>query len=188
MIEEFVKNEATLAMLKSYQSVLDKDRAKRNKPEPTPKPSGNGNQPPEPNPEPKPQETPDIAALIEAALDKKLNPITERLNNFETAQSQRSAVAALDELKATWDYAKGYPDESEYAYNMAMGIYNGIGKTWTAEQLTAKYKETFNERVSKKGVDTTKPFQSDGGAGTSEAEKNAAFAAEIRNALGIKGE
>lgn len=187
-IEEFVKNEATLAMLKSYQSVLDKDRAKRNKPEPTPKPSDNGNQPPEPNPEPKPQDTPDIAALIEATLDKKLNPITERLNNFETAQSQKSAVAALDELKATWDYAKGYPDESEFAYNMAMGIYNGIGKTWTAEQLTAKYKETFNERVSKKGVDITKPFQSDGGAGTSEAEKNAAFAAEIRNALGIKGE
>ncbi len=187
-IEEFVKNEATLAMLKSYQSVLDKDRAKRNKPEPTPKPSDTGNQPPEPKPEPKPQDAPDIAALIEAALDKKLNPITERLNNFETAQSQKSAVAALDELKATWDYAKGYPDESEYAYNMAMGIYNGIGKTWTAEQLTAKYKETFNERVSKKGIDTTKPFQSDGGAGTSEAEKNAAFAAEIRNALGIKGE
>lgn len=168
-IEEFVKNEATLAMLKSYQSVLDKDRAKRNKPEPTPKPSDNGNQPPEPNPEPKPQVTPDIAALIEAALDKKLDPITERLNNFETAQSQKSAVAALEELKATWDYAKGYPDESEYAYNMAMGIYNGIGKTWTAEQLTAKYKETFNERVGKKGIDTTKPFQSDGGAG-GEAE------------------
>lgn len=130
----------------------------------------NGNQPPEPNPEPKPQDTPDIAALIEAALDKKLNPITERLNNFETAQSQKSAVAALDELKATWDYAKGYPDESEYAYNMAMGIYNGIGKTWTAEQLTAKYKETFNERVGKKGIDTTKPFQSDGGAGEGEAD------------------
>lgn len=164
-IEEFVKNEATLAMLKSYQSVLDKDRAKRNKPEPTPKPSDNGNNPPEPNPEPKPQGTPDIAALIEAALDKKLNPITERLNNFETAQSQKSAVAALDELKATWDYAQGFPEESEYAYNMAMGIYNGIGKTWTAEQLTAKYKETFNERVSKKGIDTTKPFQSDGTSG-----------------------
>nr|DAN28970.1 MAG TPA: Thymidylate kinase [Caudoviricetes sp.] len=170
-IEGFVNSENTLNLLKSYQSVNDKLRAFENKPkpEPTPKPSDTGNQPPESNPEPKPQDTPDIAALIEAALDKKLNPITERLNNFETAQSQKSAVAALEELKATWDYAKGYPDESEYAYNMAMGIYNGIGKTWTAEQLTAKYKETFNERVSKKGIDTTKPFQSDGGAG-GEAE------------------
>lgn len=169
-IESFVK--AAEAMLKAEQSAADKVRTELNA-----KIKGlegekadleaklNGNNPPNPNPEPKPQGTPDIAALIEAALDKKLNPITERLNNFETAQSQKSAVAALEELKATWDYAKGYPDESEYAYNMTMGIYNGIGKTWTAEQLTAKYKETFNERVSKKGVDTTKPFQSDGANG-----------------------
>lgn len=167
-IEEFVKNEATLAMLKSYQSVLDKDRAKRNKPEPTPKHSDNGNNPPEPNPEPKPQDN-DVPAWAQALIEQN-KTLAEKLTAFETAQSQRSAVAALDELKATWDYAKGYPDESEYAYNMAMGIYNGIGKTWTAEQLTAKYKETFNERVSKKGVDTTKPFQSDGGAGEGEAD------------------
>ena len=148
-IEEFVKNEATLAMLKSYQSVLDKDRAKRNKPEPTPKPSDNGNNPPEPNPEPKPQDTPDIAALIEAALDKKLNPITERLNNFETAQSQKSAVAALDELKATWDYAKGYPTECEDAYERVMELYEVSGKKWTADELTGKFKEKFNKAVSK---------------------------------------
>lgn len=165
-IEEFVKNEATLAMLKSYQSVLDKDRAKRNKPEPTPKPSDNGNQPPEP----KPQDTPDIAALIEAALDKKLNPITERLNNFETAQSQKSAVAALDELKATWDYAKGYPTECEDAYERVMELYEVGGKKWTADELTGKFKEKFNKAVSKKGVDTAKPFQSDGGAGEGGAD------------------
>lgn len=148
----------------------------------------NGNQPPESNPEPKPQDTPDIAALIEAALDKKLNPITERLNNFEAAQSQKSAVAALDELKATWDYAKGYPTECEDAYERVMELYEVSGKKWTADELTGKFKEKFNKAVSKKGVDTTKPFQSDGGAGTSEAEKNAAFAEEIRNALGLKKE
>lgn len=125
----------------------------------------NGNNPPEPNPEPKPQDTPDIAALIEAALDKKLNPITERLNNFETAQSQKSAVAALDELKATWDYAKGYPTECEDAYERVMELYEVSGKKWTADELTGKFKEKFNKAVSKKGVDTTKPFQSDGGAG-----------------------
>lgn len=123
----------------------------------------NGNNPPEPNPEPKPQGN-DVPAWAQALIEQN-KTLAEKLTAFEAAQSQKSAVAALDELKATWDYAKGYPDESEYAYNMAMGIYNGIGKTWTAEQLTAKYKETFNERVSKKGVDTTKPFQSDGGAG-----------------------
>lgn len=187
-IEEFVKNEATLAMLKSYQSVLDKDRAKRNKPEPTPKPSDNGNNPPEPNPEPKPHDTSDIAAIVAQAVAAAINPLQEKLNAFETAQSQKSAVAALDELKATWDYAKGYPTECEDAYERVMELYEVSGKKWTADELTGKFKEKFNKAVSKKGVDTTKPFQSDGGAGTSEAEKNAAFAAEIRNALGIKGE
>lgn len=187
-IEGFVNSENTLNLLKSYQSVNDRLRAAEAKNEPTPKPSDNGNQPPETNPEPKPQDTPDITALIEAALDKKLNPITERLNNFEAAQSQKSAVAALNELKATWDYAKGYPDESEYAYNMAMGIYNGIGKTWTAEQLTAKYKETFNERVSKKGVDTTKPFQSDGGAGDNAQARFEAMAKRQQERQGAVAE
>lgn len=121
----------------------------------------NGNNPPET----KPNETPDIAALIEAALDKKLNPITERLTQFETAQSQKSAVAALDNLKASWDYAKGYPTECEDAYERVMELYEVSGKKWTADELTTKFKEKFNKAVSKKGVDTTKPFQSDGGAG-----------------------
>lgn len=164
-IEGFVNSENTLNLLKSYQSVNDRLRAAEAKNEPTPKPSDNGNNPPEPNPEPKPQDTPDIAALIEAALDKKLNPITERLNNFETAQSQKSAVAALDELKATWDYAKGYPTECEDAYERVMELYEVSGKKWTADELTGKFKEKFNKAVSKKGIDTTKPFQSDGGAG-----------------------
>lgn len=169
-IEGFVNNENTLNLLKSYQSVNDRLRAAEAKNEPTPKPSDNGNNPPEPNPEPKPQDTPDIAALIEAALDKKLNPITERLNNFETAQSQKSAVAALDELKSTWDYAKGYPTECEDAYERVMELYEVGGKKWTADELTGKFKEKFNKAVSKKGIDTTQPFKSDGGAGEGDAD------------------
>lgn len=163
-IDKYVKSELVNSLLKFEQADADRKRAKR---EGEKKEPDNGNQPPETNPEPKPQGL-DVDALVKrlnTAWEQKLQPLQEELNAFKTAQSQKSAVAALDELKATWDYAKGYPDESEYAYNMAMGIYNGIGKTWTAEQLTAKYKETFNERVGKKGIDTTKPFQSDGGAG-----------------------
>ena len=161
-IDKYVKSELVNSLLKFEQADADRKRAKR---EGEKKEPDNGNQPPEPNPEPKPQDTPDIAALIEAALDKKLNPITERLNNFEAAQSQKSAVAALDELKATWDYAKGYPTECEDAYERVMELYEVSGKKWTADELTGKFKEKFNKAVSKKGVDTTKPFQGDGGAG-----------------------
>lgn len=185
-IAAFVQSEAVKGVMKSYQSEADKVRT-----EYSAKLKGletekaeleaklNGNQLPEPKPE-----TPDITALIEAALDKKLNPITERLTQFETAQSQKSAVAALDNLKASWDYAKGYPTECEDAYERVMELYEVSGKKWTADELTTKFKEKFNKAVSKKGVDTTKPFQSDGGAGTDPKEADAAFAAEIRRALG----
>lgn len=175
-IESFVK--AAEAMLRPEQSEADKVRTELNakikgldgeKAELEAKLNGN-----QPNPEPEPQpEQPDIAALIEAALDKKLNPITERLTQFETARSQKSAVAALNDLKASWDYAKGYPMECEDAYERVMELYEVSGKKWTADELTTKFKEKFNKAVSKKGVDTTKPFQSDGGAGGDDADFSA---------------
>lgn len=148
----------------------------------------NGNQP---NPEPKPQtEQPDIAALIEAALDKKLNPITERLNTFESTRAKETAVAALDKFVSEWDYAGGFPKERDEAKRIALKVYKAGGEQMNAEQLIAAFREEFDPAVKDKGVtDFSKPFQSDGAGGGSEAEKNAAFAAEIRNALGMnKGE
>lgn len=162
-VEEFVKNDATLAMLKSYQSMLDKDRAKRKaNPETKEQSSDNGNNP---NPEAPKPETPDIADIVAKAVTAAVAPLQAKLTAFETAQSQKSAVAALDELKSTWDYAKGYPTECEDAYERVIELYEVGGKKWSADELTAKFKEKFNKAVGKKGVDTTKPFQGDGGAG-----------------------
>lgn len=168
-IESFVK--ASEAMLKAEQSAADKVRTELNA-----KIKGlegekadleaklNGNNPPEPNPEPKPQDTPDIAAIVAQAVAAAINPLQEKLNAFETTNAQKSAVAALDELRSTWDYAKGYPDESADAYERVMELYEVGGKKWTADELKAKFTEKFNKAVSKKGVDTTKPFESDGAA------------------------
>lgn len=172
-------------LLKSFQSVNDKLRAFENKPkpEPTPTPSEPGNPTPETKPEPTP-DTPDIADIVAKAVAAAINPLQEKLTAFETAQTQKSAVAALDELKATWDYAKGYPAECADAYERVMELYEVGGRKWTADELKAKFTEKFNKAVSRKGVDTSKPFPSDGG-GSSEAEKNRAFADEIRAALGM---
>lgn len=168
-IESFVK--AAEAMLKAEQSAADKVRTELNA-----KIKGlegekadleaklNGNTPPEPNPEPKPQDTPDIAAIVAQAVAAAINPLQEKLTAFETANAQKSAVAALDELRSTWDYAKGYPTECEDAYERVMELYEVGGKKWTADELKAKFTEKFNKAVSKKGVDTTKPFESDGAA------------------------
>ena len=190
-IEGFVNSENTLNLLKSYQSVNDKLRAFENKPkpEPTPKPSDNGNQPPEPNPEPKPQETPDIAAIVAQAVAAAINPLQEKLNAFEITRTKEAAVAALDKFCAEWDYAGGFPKERDEAKRIALKIYKAGGEQMDGEQLIAAFREEFDPAVKDKGVtDFSKPFQSDGGAGASEAEKNAAFAEEIRNALGLKKE
>ena len=102
----------------------------------------------------------DISEVISNAIAEAIKPLSEELSAFKLSQSQKSAVEALDSLKATWDYAKGYPSESEDAYERVMELYEVSGKKWTAEELTSKFKEKFNKAVAKKGVDTSKPFES----------------------------
>lgn len=167
-IEEFVKNEATLAMLKSYQSVLDKDRAKRKaNPETKEQPSENGNQPHEPNPEPKPQDTPDIAAIVAQAVAAAINPLQEKLTAFETTRAKETAVAALEKMCAEWDYAQGFPKERDEAKRIALKVYKAGGEQMNGEQLIAAFREEFDPAVKSKGVtDFSQPFKSDGGAGT----------------------
>lgn len=178
-IEGWVKSEATKSMLQSYQSEADKARAKsKTVNEPTPQPSDNGNNPPDP----KPNETPDIAALIEAALDKKLNPITERLNTFESTRAKETAVAALDKLCAEWDYAQGFPKERDEAKRIALKVYKAGGEQMTGEQLIAAFREEFDPAVKSKGVtDFSKPFQSDGGAGGNSDTDFGAMAQRLRD-------
>lgn len=168
-IETFVK--AAASMLKAEQSAADKVRtelnakikglegekaeleAKLKKPtpnEPEPKPT-------EPNSDEKTQ----IAAIIAKAVADAVKPLQDEFTTFKAAQQQKSAVTALDEFKASWDYAKGYPNESEDAYERVMELYEVGGKTWNAEELTNKFKEKFNKAVAKKGIDTTKPFKAD---------------------------
>ena len=106
------------------------------------------------------QKDENISEVISKAIAEAIKPISDELSAFKLSQSQKSAVEALDSLKATWDYAKGYPTESEDAYERVMELYEVSGKKWTAEELTSKFKEKFNKAVAKKGVDTSKPFES----------------------------
>lgn len=169
-IETFVK--AAASMLKAEQSAADKVRTELNakikglegekaeleaklKQEPTPKD-------PDPKPtEPNPDEKTQIAAIIAKAVAGAVKPLQDEFTTFKATQQQKSAVTALDEFKASWDYAKGYPNESEDAYERVMELYEVGGKVWNAEELTNKFKEKFNKAVAKKGIDTTKPFKAD---------------------------
>lgn len=185
-IDKYVKSELVNSLLKFEQADADRKRAKR---EGEKKEPDNGNQPPEPKPEPKPQNTPDIAAIVAQAVAAAINPLQEKLNAFETTRTKEAAVAALDKFCAEWDYAGGFPKERDEAKRIALKLYKAGDEKMDGEQLIAAFREEFDPAVKDKGVtDFSKPFQSDGGAGTSEAEKNAAFAEEIRNALGLKKE
>ena len=118
--------------------------------------------------------TESVSDIIAKAISEAIKPLSEELSAFKLSQSQKSAVEALDSLKATWDYAKGYPSESEDAYERVMELYEVSGKKWTAEELTSKFKEKFNKAVAKKGVDTSKPFES-----TQNSEDSPDFSKEL---------
>lgn len=153
----------------------------------------NGNQPnPNPTPAPAPAprpEQPDIAAIVAQAVTAAVAPLQEKLATFETARAKETAVATLDKFCASWDYAGGFPRERDEAKRIALKVYKAGGEQMNGEQLIAAFREEFDPAVRNKGVtDFSQPFKGDGGTGVSEAEKNAAFADEIRNALGIKKE
>lgn len=169
-IQRYVESDLVKSLMKFEQADADRKRTKQFKQ--TKLAEGEGEKATEesnltPNAKQQPEveaNTPDIADIVAQAVAAAITPLQEELTAFKTAQAQKSAVVALDELKNSWDYANGYPDERDDAYERVMELYEVSGKKWNAEELTAKFKEKFNKAVSKKGVDTTQPFKSDGDA------------------------
>lgn len=173
-IESFVK--ASEAMLKAEQSAADKVRTELNA-----KIKGlegekadleaklNGNTPPEKKPEEKPQDNPAdmakmIAEAVANAVANQIKPISDELAGFKAEKTVNDTIAAVNTRIDAWGYGKGYPKEMEKARKTAMELYEAYGKKWTADELEAKIKEKFNQEVYDKGLDTTKPYDSDGAA------------------------
>lgn len=176
-------------LLKHFQSVNDKLRAFENKqkPEPTPKPSDNGNQP-NPNPEPKPQDTPDIAAIVAQAVAAAINPLQEKLNAFETAKTAELAVKQAQEKFGADEWVNGYPELRDSAWAQAMRIYDRTGKSMTADELHTEAMEIFKPLAKAKGLDISKPFQSDGGAGDNAQARFEAMAKRQQERQGAVAE
>lgn len=127
----------------------------------------NGDIPPEPNPEPKPQGL-DVDALVDrlnAAWEQKLQPLQEKLNAFETAKTAEQAVKQAQEKFGADEWVNGYPELRDSAWAQAMRIYDRTGKSMTADELHTEAMEIFKPLAKAKGLDISKPFQSDGGAG-----------------------
>ena len=107
----------------------------------------------------------DIAKLLEDKLSALVQPLKDELANIKQT---RSAEDAFNLAKTNFfgnDYAKKYTDERDQAWEIAVEINEATGKKMTAEELQTKAMGYFNNLVSKKGVDTTKPFKSEGNGG-----------------------
>ena len=179
-IEEFVKNQATYDMLKSYQSMLDKDRERR---------KGEGGQGQQGSETGKTTEQnpgqPDIAKIVAEAVAIANKPIMDELNAMKAEKAVGDTIATVEKRIDEWGYGKGYPKEMAKARRHAMKLFEANGKKWTADQLEAAIKEEFNEEVDGKGLDTTKPFHSDGG-GSEKKDSDESFRDEVCEALGIE--
>jgi len=172
-IETKVNSDEVKALLKSFQSVADAARAKaKNEPNPQPTepakhPEPNPQEPPKPA-EPQPQ---DMAKIIADAVAAAVKPLSDEIAGFKAAKAKEDAVTALDKFINEWDYAGGFPKERDMAKYIAMKVYKAGGETMNGEQLIAAFREEFDPAVKDKGVtDFSKPFQSDGGGGETDAD------------------
>jgi hypothetical protein len=108
----------------------------------------------------------DIAKLLDEKLSALVQPLKDELASIKHT---RSAEDAFNLAKTNFfgnDYAKKYTDERDMAWERAVEINDLTGKKMTAEELQTKAMGYFNNLVSKKGVDTSKPFESEGNAET----------------------
>ncbi len=167
-IEEFVKNDATLTMLKSYQKMLDKDRSKRKGDgEQGQQDSDNGNQPKDP---PKPVETLDFNAMFADALAEVVNPLKEELKALKGEKASELAVKTAQEQFFADEWVNGYPELRDAAWQQAMDVYEDTERKYTAEQLHEKAMKYFKPLAKAKGLDISKPFESDGASGENKTD------------------
>lgn len=105
----------------------------------------------------------DLMAKFSAMLDEKLNPMRERLDKFEGEAATKSAIKTAKDRFFGNEYAKKYETERDDAWERAIEKFEDTGKKMTADELHDKAKSYFDKYVSRKGVDTSKPLESDGG-------------------------
>ena len=98
---------------------------------------------------------------IRAAVDAAVTPLTEKITALENLNSTKAALAGARDKFFGGDYAKKYKDEADDAWERAVEINEATGNKMSADELAAKASGYFDKAVSRKGVDTSKPFQAD---------------------------
>lgn len=112
--------------------------------------------------DPEPPQTPNIAELVQSAVAAAVQPLQDKLKAFEDEGASKQALKVAKDALFGNDYAKKYTQERDAAWERAVEIYEATGKKMTAEELKEKAMGYFNKDVARKGVDTSKPFESEG--------------------------
>lgn len=119
----------------------------------------------DPDPDPEPKADPDadktLIERIQAAVTAAVTPLNEKIAALENINSTKAALTGARESFFGGDYAKKYKDEANDAWDRAVEINELTGNKMTAEELAEKATGYFNKAVSRKGVDTSKPFVAD---------------------------
>lgn len=111
---------------------------------------------------------PDLAKTIADAVAAAVAPLTQKIETLENANSTKAALEGARTKFFGGDYAKKYKDEADDAWDRAVEMNEATGNKMTADQLAEKATGYFNKAVSRKGVDTSKPFKADPPAGDDE--------------------
>ena len=107
------------------------------------------------------KQQPDFAKTIADAIAAAVAPLTAKIETLENANSTKAALEGARESFFGGDYAKKYKDEADDAWERAVEMNEATGNKMTADQLAEKATGYFNKVVSRKGVDTSKPFKAD---------------------------
>jgi hypothetical protein len=119
-------------------------------------------------PKKKEDEMIDYKALIKEAMAEATQSFKKELDDIKATKAAEDAFSLAKQNFFANDYAKKYVTERDDAWERAVEVNNLTGKKMTAEELQTKAMGYFNTLVSRKGVDTTKPFKNEGG----ESEPN----------------
>lgn len=102
-----------------------------------------------------------ILDKIAAAVSAAVTPLTAKIEALENLNSTKAALEGARSSFFGGDYAKKYKNEADDAWERAVELNEATGSKMTAEQLAEKATGYFNKAVSRKGVDTSKPFVAD---------------------------
>lgn len=167
-IDAAVNSEATLNLLKSYQSIGDRIRNKhKNDPKddsdnkPKEEPKADPEVKPEPAPAPAPLDADALRKIIGDLVTESLKPLSDKFAKFEQEANSKTAVKTAEELFRKDGWVGKYESEANESWERAMELY-AYNQNWTAEELCEKAKGYFSKAVKARGGDISKPFKSEG--------------------------